>query len=377
MAMGKGWGGAWGIRAKITGAMLVGALLPLLCFWGVDYYEFKQEAVKTVRQRLATVAERQSVHIADLLDSTQRGLKIISSQPVLSALDIDSSRPLTQIFVKNFEWVRNAYIADTSGQEFVRDDEAVALVNISERDYFKSAMQGRITTQVAISKSIGKPVLLSGAPIYSRGSLPTVVGVFGFSAELTVISKAIVGDKIGESGFSFLLDESGRLVAHPDKQKTDDAAAGKGEDFKIHPAFLARPQSSSEGQSQRFLTFDHDGKAWLGIATAMANGWTLVTQMEKSEALEPLSELTERALITLLLAVAFVALLSFVLGRALSAPIVKLTKVTDSISRGDFDENELAKIASDDEIGALADSVRRLSVSVKIAMEMISGNKPK
>jgi len=366
---------ALGIRAKITGAMLVGALVPLFAFWASDYYEFKQDAIETVRHNLATVAERQTVHIADLLDGTRRGLKIISSQPVLSDLDPESSRPLTRIFVKNFEWVLNAYIANMEGQEFVRDDEAGKLVSIAERDYFKNALQGNITSQVAISKSNGKPVLLSGAPIYSKGSLPKVVGVFGFSAELTVISKAIVGDKIGETGFSFLLDETGRLVAHPDKRKTDDAAADKGEDFRKHPAFLARPQNAAQRQNQSFVTYTSESKEWLGIVTAMANGWTLVTQMEKSEALQPLDELKQRALVTLLLAIVFVGLLSFVLGRALSAPIIKLTRVTDSISRGDFDESALDEIATTDEIGALADSVRRLSASVKIAMEMISGNK--
>ncbi|MEI7612560.1 MAG: cache domain-containing protein [Betaproteobacteria bacterium] len=368
---------ALGFRAKITGAMLVGALVPLLAFGLLDYFEFKQEAVETVRHHLATVAERQSVHIADLLDGTRRGLRVISSQPVLSDLDAESSRPLTKIFVKNYDWVRNAYIADKTGQQFVRDDESVKLVDISERDYFKNALEGKTTTQVSISKSIGKPVLLSGAPIYSKKNPAEVVGVFGFSAELTDISKIVVGERVGSTGFSFLLDETGRLVAHPDKKKTDDAAEDKGEDFRKHPALLARPPSAEHGQNQKFVTYVSEGREWLGIVTAMSDGWTLVTQMEMSEVLAPLDELKERALVTLMLAIVFVSALSFVLGRALSLPIIKLTKVTDSISRGDFDEVALNQIASTDEIGALADSVRRLSASVKIAMEMLSVNQKK
>jgi len=168
---------ALGIRAKITGAMLVGALVPLLAFGVMDYLEFRQEAIATERRHLSTVAERQSVHIADILDSTRRGLRTISSQPVLSDLNAETSRQLTKIFVKSYDWVRNAYIADTTGQQFVRDDETVRLVDISERDYFKNALQGKITTQVSISKSIGKPVLLSGAPIYSKKNPEEVVGV--------------------------------------------------------------------------------------------------------------------------------------------------------------------------------------------------------
>lgn len=368
---------ALGIRAKITGAMLVGALVPLLVFGVMDYLEFRQEAIATERRHLSTVAERQSVHIADILDSTRRGLKTISSQPVLSDLNAETSRQLTKIFVKNYDWVRNAYIADTTGQQFVRDDETVRLVDISERDYFKNALQGKITTQVSISKSIGKPVLLSGAPIYSKKNPEEVVGVFGYSAELTVISKVVVGETIGRTGYSFLLDNTGRLVAHPDQHKTDAAAADKGEDFRKHPAFLARAQSAEAGKNQNFITYTSDGKEWLGIVTSMPDGWTLVSQMEMGEALAPLAELKKRALTTLLMAIAFVGFLSFILGRALSLPIVKLTKVTDSISRGDFNEDELNRIASQDEIGALADSVRRLAASVKIAMEMLSGNQQK
>ena len=155
------------------------------------------------------------------------------------------------------------------------------------------------------------------------------------------------------------------------------AAAGKGDDFKLHPAFISRPQYPVQGQNHNFMAYTHDGKDWLGIATTMADGWTLITQMERSEALEPLAELNQRAAITLLLSIVFVGLLSFLLGRTLSAPIINLTQITDNISRGDFDEDALDKIGTHDEIGVLANSVRRLAVSIKIAMEMLSGKQPK
>ncbi|MBK8428476.1 MAG: hypothetical protein IPL27_22115, partial [Lewinellaceae bacterium] len=52
-------------------------------------------------------------------------------------------------------------------------------------------------------------------PIYT--SVGTFKGVIGADVQLSKISAAISGIKLGESGFSFLVDKNGRIISMPEK----------------------------------------------------------------------------------------------------------------------------------------------------------------
>lgn len=63
-------------------------------------------------------------------------------------------------------------------------------------------------------------------------------------------------------------------------------------------------------------------------------------------------------------------LLAWLISRSITQPIEALTEQADNISRGQFDQ-EITGVERKDEVGALARSVSRMAVSIKLAMEKL------
>ena len=74
-------------------------------------------------------------------------------------------------------------------------------------------------------------------------------------------------------------------------------------------------------------------------------------------------------LLTLILTVIFAVLLSVLFSRRVTQPLLHLADVANRISLGELD----VKVASrtNDEIGVLADSIRRMQISLKAAIERL------
>ena len=75
------------------------------------------------------------------------------------------------------------------------------------------------------------------------------------------------------------------------------------------------------------------------------------------------------ALILLFTTVVIVLLIAWVSARAVATPIKKLTEVAERMSLGDL--NMKINISSKDEIGLLAQAIKLMQTSLRLAMERL------
>ncbi len=84
-------------------------------------------------------------------------------------------------------------------------------------DYFIAAREGRISLgQPFKSSKSGRLVSVIGAPVYS--SQGKFAGVIGAVVKLDFLLDKIAAVRIGESGYSFVADRTGLVLAHSDKE---------------------------------------------------------------------------------------------------------------------------------------------------------------
>ncbi|MCP5104930.1 MAG: HAMP domain-containing protein [bacterium] len=91
--------------------------------------------------------------------------------------------------------------------------------------------------------------------------------------------------------------------------------------------------------------------------------------MNLEDFLVELREKTKRLIVISAVILAAAILLSFLLSRGLVSKLRYLTDITEKISTGQMERT--IKIKSRDEVGDLAESLERMRVSLKMAMEMI------
>ena len=90
-------------------------------------------------------------------------------------------------------------------------------INIADRDYFKAAKDGKVNIGTVIkSKKTGNPVVPISAPLL--GEAGEFAGSISAVLKIDFLVEKIAGTKIGKTGYAFMADANGLIIAHPRKE---------------------------------------------------------------------------------------------------------------------------------------------------------------
>ena len=210
-----------------------------------------------------------------------------------------------------------------------------------------------------MGKTSKKPALVISVPIKTGNQL---VGVMAAAMKIDDLSKYIANWKRGKTGFAFLLDEKGKVVAHQ-----VNAYVQKQKNLNSHPLIAVYRKSKKPAITTEFT--DENGKASYGHVKEIARGWTIALQQENTEVFAAIKRVQWVALILLGVTIFVVSLIAWISARAIVTPIMKLTEVAERMSLGDL--NMQINVPSKDEIGLLAQAIKRMQTSLRLAMERL------
>lgn len=348
----------FGIFPRMLIAMTAVALLPLVAIWYVDYQRVHAEIEAGVDQRLHGVTERLTNHVNDWVAMNVRALRQNASLPGMASMDGVRQTALLKSILAEYEWSYLVFTIRPDGSNAARSD-GKPLLDYADRVYFKQVMAGApIGKQVVVSKTTGKPSLILAVPIYTADK--TIAGVLAMGVSIADLSQYVASVRIGRSGYAFLLDDGGKVVAHQREEFANTAA-----DFTGHPAFVR-----AGGTQQSKLVFAEDGRKVLAHAQRTEQGWTLIAQQDYDEAYAALKKTNRDALMLLVLAALAAVALAYISSQRLVQPLRQLTQVADEISRGRMGV-AVTGVDRSDEIGALAQAIERMSVSIRMALERL------
>lgn len=351
------------IFQKLLITMLFVALLPLSAIWYVDYRNASAHIADSVNQRLSDTSDKLTAQLDSWMAMNLKALKQNATLPDVVSMDAGRQNRVLKSMLQEYDWTYLTFTIAPGGMSVGRSDDKPN-VDYSDRVYFKQVMDGKPQgKQVVISKTNGRPALILAAPIKNPDS-GNVAGIIALGAQLTDISEIITKLRIGETGYAFLLDEDGKIVAH---QKTEYVE--KMADFSKHPAFLARPAS---GKKQ--VEYTEGGKKIIAYVQTAQQGWTMVTQQDYDEAYAPIAKANRNALILLFVTLVVVTAIAYFFSQRLANPIRDLTNIADEMSRGRV-VTRVAAAHRKDEIGNLARAIDRMGTSIRLAMDRLSVKK--
>jgi methyl-accepting chemotaxis protein len=352
----EGGGKTLGLYAKTFVALLATALVPLLAVGGYNYFVVQEQTTARVNRQFEDVAKVIDANVSGWIETNLRALQENARLPDMRSMSQSRQVPILRAIADTYDWAFLACTIGSDGKNVARSD-STPLADYSDRAYIRQAMTDKILTHsVVLSKTTGSPALALAYPL-AADSGPG--GVLMFASALRDLSESITTTKIGRTGSAFLLDTKGQVIAHP---IPDIEGAGKLRDFSKHPAFQAMV-----GQKFARGEFSENGKDFLFYARTTALGWTIVVQQEARETFAPVREAAANGLTIVIAAVLFVLVAAWLLSRGLAAPIVRLTKIADAVSRGEAG-TEIVDARRTDEIGALASAIDRLRISVQVSL---------
>ena len=350
-----------GLTAKVMALMLVISLLPLALFWIIQFKQMNERLRGDIEGLMAATGTGMAGQVDEWVDKNLRVLQASAQLSDIISMDRRKQEPILRAIQQAYPWMYLVFTTDAKGANVARSDQE-QLKDYSDRQYVKDIIAGKEESwQVSIGKTSKVPALILAIPIRSEGK---VVGVLANAMTVQDISKKVATWRQGRSGFAFLVDEKGKVIAHPVEEYYL-----KEKYLTQHPliaSFLARRNGS--------LAFAGDGGSpCIGYVCGTKYRWALAVQQDEQEALSTLWRMRQFAYILLAATVSIVLAVAWFLARSLVRPIRKLTDAADRMSLGDL--NVEVKATSRDEIGKLTEAVARMQDSLRLSIERLRRRK--
>jgi class 3 adenylate cyclase len=173
-------------------------------------------------------------------------------------------------------------------------------------------------------------------------------GVVVADINLKLIWDVIAAIKIGDTGHALVVDDSGRLIAHPDISRVLRSGIGAGDDFS-----RLRSAVGTAANGSAVTTRGDDGKPVVALSVRAANvGWTVIAQQPVQEAFESIRAALWRTLVLIVTGTVFAFGLAYWRACRMWGPIRKLEDGVERIGMGQLDHR--ITIQSRDELEQLA-----------------------
>jgi methyl-accepting chemotaxis protein len=135
-----------------------------------------------------------------------------------SAEAADFPAYLGRIMKKQGDFYEVILLTDSRGTVVADGSDGKSVgISIQDRPYFQEALTGKANVGDPVkSKLSGLPVLPVCAPVL--GPDGRVLGTFVAVLEVEFLTEKITATRIGETGYPFLMDDNGLVVAHPNQE---------------------------------------------------------------------------------------------------------------------------------------------------------------
>jgi methyl-accepting chemotaxis protein len=253
-------------------------------------------------------------------------------------------------------------------------------VNVAERSYFKAVMnEGK---DYAIGDVVVSKVSLAPAVIFAkafRGIDGAIRGMAGFEIKMQTLSAVAASIKLGASGYGWMIDQRGLVIAHPDPKAvlTLNALDSAKEGFRGLDA-VAASMLANEAGAGKYTRGDGVRMVTYYAKVPNSPGWVLGLSVEESEIFKTVSGLLTLLYAVFGISVAAAVLISILIARSIVKPINLVVQAIGNIAAGELslrglDFNETRKVvARRDELGVLGRSMDSLFKSLAEIVRLIT-----
>lgn len=338
------------IQFKLIVIMILAIIIPLTVVSSIQLNESIGQIEKNVydinEMTASKIASELSIHF-DSLIMTMNTLG--NSEPVQSMNKHLMDTFLLDAVMQN-ALISAVHIVDKNGQQVYSTTE-LELSHMDEA-YFIEAMNGKnYFSDVRVSEYSNKPIVILSTPLFRR-DVPA--GAVCISIDLQMLNGII--NQEGKEGYSFIVDEKGRYIVHPQNGLAESLTQSD-----LEPVKLAVQGLSNTG------TFDYDGEEQLVVYKYVEKmRWGIIAQIPSSIAFESIDN--QKTIFYISLSIAFIIgiVIATVVSRMIQRPLEHIKDVMEVSSKGDLSEalsNQVMK--KKDEMGILANAYDRTMMSIK------------
>lgn len=329
----------------------------------------RDSTTSAIEQTLTETTELAALAAQNMISTYTLTIAEIASSPLLSSPEISLSEKQAFLQTKvDTYYMRFGGMADANGYDSIHN------ADISAEPFFKAAMQGKNYMSSPYYEGNDMYLVVS-APVISDGS---VTAVIYFQCDTSILQSIINGIQIGEDGDAYILDKEGTTIAALETEEVlsrenliREMASSPNDSYIQELGSIEQKMVAGESGVGRY-TYPEDNINYIQGYTSIpgTDGWSVGVTISEDEFLHYayIGNNVQLAISAVLCII--VILLSALVCRSITGPIVKCAKRLHALSEGDLN-SPLPKVKGRDETRILSDSTTHLVTNFKIMLDEI------
>lgn len=239
-------------------------------------------------------------------------------------------------------------------------------VSYADREYFKNAMQGKITiTEPTISRATGELYVMMAGPIWKDGIVNSQpVGCILVVPNPEYLNEMIRTISVSDNSTAYIIDKNGNTIAHPDSEvvKSEqnlEALAQTDSSYQVYADVHSDMREGNKGVDDFYFKGEKRFIAYAPIQTSsewsLSGYWSLAVEAPASDFMSGIKASILATFIVLAGACIVAVVISVALGKKIGASIKICTERIVQLSQGDL-TSDVPQVKSKDETGRLSEA---------------------
>ena len=316
------------------------------------------------------VAQQVDLYVTGSVDTMKT---VVNTLDFIGMDKYEKNISLAKVTAKNMQF-KSIYITDLEGNVVAttnnRRDEGK---NYKSTQWFQATAKGQTyISEAFIDEDSKMPIIVLSVPV--EGTISGQTGVMAVDLRLDRLFYLTRDMKIGETGFSYIVDNAGNIIAHPDFQEKVLQKVNAVEQGIVAAEKVVKGENGVE------IYEDTEGRKVIGGYNGVpTTGWGVIVEQQYRE----ITDQSRASLLrTFMISIFFILLgliISFYFSKFFTKPIMDMLKVVNRIKDGDLTER--IQINAHNEVGVLqkafndmADNLANLIRDVEKVTEKIQSS---
>lgn len=329
-------------------------MIPIILFGAISIYSSLRVTYQRVMQGNQNVTRRAASEIETYLKNSIDTMRTLADN--LSNVNLNSAQKerIIKNYVIDYGRLEEVLLIDQETNERISTRPETDFKTILDSDEFKISAGGKISLSDIIISSSLAPTMKILVPIFHLGKVRgALIGNFNLIDMWSLVDSI----KIGNTGFAYVVTDSGRLIAHGNDNRKADVLRG------INIAGLPPVKSVLQGDSQPVIYREKGGTKSLSVASPVilpdGRRWGVVIEQSTREAFRAAYLLAFELAGLVIVFLVLMSLVGYFGGKGIAKPLGELVFATGMIARGDL--NVRVRIKSRDELADLGDSFNKMA----------------